>query len=380
MAFWRRKQKTAPEAAPETTEESVHIPEPVEGNVPADLPGLTDGVVSTGAELTEGAQIPAADALSEERPKGLFARFRQGLKKTTQVLNTDVRDLFKKEGQLLDDEFVDRLYQILVKTDMGAKPALEIRNQIEAEFRGRVVHMGDVLGAVRAKLYELTAQPREPIQFAESGPTVILIVGVNGSGKTTSIAKLAHRFRADGKSVVLGAGDTFRAAAVKQLEIWAERVGAEIVTGPQGTDPASVAHRAVALSLEQKADVCILDTAGRLQTQTNLMEELAKIHRVIAKQIPEAPHEVLLVLDATAGQNGVSQAKGFSDAAECTGIILAKLDGSAKGGVVIPIRQHFELPVKFVGLGEKHVDLAPFDATQFVDALFEGLDAASAKL
>jgi fused signal recognition particle receptor len=214
------------------------------------------------------------------------------------------------------------------------------------------------------------AQSEQPIEFAESGPTVIMVVGVNGSGKTTSIAKLTAWFRGEGKTVVLGACDTFRAAAVEQLTIWAERTGAEIVKGESGSDPASVAHRAVARALEIDAEVCIIDTAGRLQTQSNLMSQLAKIHRVITKQIPAAPHEVLLVLDATAGQNGISQAQGFSEAAGCTGIVLAKLDGTAKGGVVIPIRQQFDLPVKYLGLGERPEDLALFNVDRFVDALF----------
>jgi fused signal recognition particle receptor len=174
----------------------------------------------------------------------------------------------------------------------------------------------------------------------------------------------------EGKSVVLGAADTFRAAAVQQLTIWAERIGVEIVKGEQASDPASVAHRAVAKAIELNADVCIIDTAGRLQTQTSLMQELGKIRRVTSKQIADAPHEVLLVLDATAGQNGISQARGFSEAAVCTGIVLAKIDGTAKGGVVIPIRQEFNLPVKFVGVGEQAEDLAVFNASEFVEAMF----------
>jgi fused signal recognition particle receptor len=194
---------------------------------------------------------------------------------------------------------------------------------------------------------------------------------VNGSGKTTSIAKLTSRFVGEGKSVVLGAGDTFRAAAVEQLTIWAGRLGATIVSGKPGADPSSIAYRAVEAAKKENADICIIDTAGRLQTQTNLMEELSRIRRVIGKVIPEAPHEVLLVLDATAGQNGLSQAKGFSAAAGCTGIVLAKLDGTARGGVAIPIREEFGLPVKFVGLGEKADDLAPFDVEQYIRALLD---------
>ena len=305
---------------------------------------------------------------------GLFDLFKAGLKKTAQVLNTDIRDLFKQEGRLLDDEFLKELYALLVKTDMGAGPAAAIRDEVQRDFRGRVVHRADLLTSIKKKIRELMAQPEVPIEFATSGPTVVMIVGVNGSGKTTSIAKLAYMFRQQGKRVVLGAGDTFRAAACEQLAIWADRVGAEIVKGDAGEDPASVAHRATARAVEAGADICILDTAGRLQTQTNLMQQLTKIRRVASKLIPAAPHEVLLVLDATAGQNGLSQAKGFSDAAGCTGIVLAKLDGTAKGGVVIPIRQQFNLPVKYIGVGEKAEDLMLFNVDQVVDALFS--DAA----
>ena len=200
-----------------------------------------------------------ADATAEG---GLLARFRQGLKKTHDLLFTDIRDLFKREGRLVDEEFLQDLFARLVKTDMGTGPANDIRERVGGDFRGRVVHMEDVLACVRDSLRELMAQDAAPIAFAESGPTVIMVVGVNGSGKTTSIAKLAHMFIADGKRVVLGAGDTFRAAAVEQLTIWAERIGAEIVTGKSGGDPASVAHQAVARALEMQADICIIDTAG----------------------------------------------------------------------------------------------------------------------
>ncbi len=322
-----------------------------------------------------GSSIPPkggtpTSSKAEEQPAGLFAGLKRALKKTADLLNTDVRDLFKKEGRLVDEQFLTELFAILVKTDMGVGPASRIRDKIGSDYRARVVHMPDVLAVVKAELRELLAQPERPVNLAASGTTVILVVGVNGSGKTTSIAKLTQHFRSQGKRVVLGAADTFRAAAVDQLTIWADRLGAEIEKGPPGGDPASVAHKAVARAVETGAEICIVDTAGRLQTQTNLMQQLEKIYRVIAKQIPEAPHEVLLVLDATAGQNALSQAKGFSEAAKCTGIILAKLDGTAKGGVVIPIREQFAIPVKFVGLGEKATDIAVFRADEFIDALF----------
>jgi len=311
---------------------------------------------------------PEASAAADEGG-GWFSRFRQGLKRTSDLLNTDIRDLFKAEGRLVDDAFLTELFAALVKTDMGGGPAGEIRDQIAKEFRGRRVELADVLAVVAVRVKALLAQPEAPIRFAQSGPTVVMVVGVNGSGKTTTIAKLAHMLKQDGRSVLLGAGDTFRAAAVEQLGIWAERIGVDIVQGQSGGDPAAVAHQTVARALETGIDVCIVDTAGRLQTQANLMKQLEKIRRVMSKQIPDAPHETLLVLDATAGQNGISQARGFSQAVQCTGIVLAKLDGTAKGGVVIPIRQQFDLPVKYVGVGEKPADLALFQAAPFVEAL-----------
>jgi fused signal recognition particle receptor len=302
---------------------------------------------------------------------GLFDKLKQGLKKTTQLLNTDIRDLFKTRGRLVDEVFLTELFETLVKTDMGVEAAQEMVDDVRASFHARVVEMGDVLKQIKEKLKSLLAQPVAPIEFAPAGPTVIMVSGVNGCGKTTSIAKLAFMFHAEGKKVVLGAADTFRAAAVQQLTVWAQRLGAEIVTGPQGSDPASVAHRTVARALETGADVAIVDTAGRLQTQQTLMQQLTKIHRVLGKQIPAAPHEVLLVLDATTGQNGISQARHFTEAVRCTGIVLAKLDGTAKGGVVVAIRKQVGLPVKYVGVGEKAEDLALFEAGPFVDALFE---------
>lgn len=317
------------------------------------------------AVTPEATEPPAARA-------GLFDRFRAGLKKTVQVLNTDVRDLFKQEGRLVDESFLADLRRALVRTDMGPAAAEAIVKDVHARQRARVVDPEMVLDSIRSQLAERLRQTDAPLAEAASGPTVILVTGVNGSGKTTSIAKLANRFVKQGRRVVLGAGDTFRAAAVEQLATWASRIGAEIVRGEHGADPASVAHRAVARAVEGNFDICIIDTAGRLQTQSNLMQELGKIRRVIAKQIEDAPHEVLLVIDATAGQNALSQAKGFSEAAGCTGIVLAKLDGSARGGVVVPVTETFKLPVKFVGLGETADDLADFDPQRYLEALLAG--------
>lgn len=304
---------------------------------------------------------------------GLFDKFRQGLQKTAQLLKTDVRDLFRTQGRLVDDAFIEEVFEWLIKRDLGVQAAREIADEVNKTYRSRVVERLDVVNSIKQKLKEILAQPEDPIRFAAGGPTVVMICGVNGSGKTTSIAKLTHLLRSQGKKVVLGAADTFRAAAADQLSIWAQRAGAEVVTAPSGSDPASVAHRALSRAVESQADLCIVDTAGRLQTQQNLMQQLTKIHRVLGKLIPEAPHEVLLVLDATTGQNGISQARHFTDAVRCTGIILAKLDGTAKGGVVVAIRQQVGLPVKYIGVGEKMEDLALFNPSEFVDALFEDL-------
>jgi fused signal recognition particle receptor len=303
---------------------------------------------------------------------GLFDKLKDGLRRTNRLLNTDIRDLFKSQGRLVDEAFLEELYAVLIKTDIGVEAGQQTIERLRTKFRGRVVEMDELLVDVKQELKSLLV-PVQPLRRASEGPTVILVAGVNGAGKTTSIAKLARWLSSDGSKVVLGAADTFRAAAVEQLTIWASRLGVDIVRGEMGGDPASVAHRAVARAQETQADFCIIDTAGRLQTQQNLMAQLAKIGRVIGKLIPDAPHETLLVLDATTGQNAISQAEHFTQAVTCTGIILAKVDGTAKGGVVIAIRRKLGLSVKFVGTGETAEDLAPFDADSFVEMMFEGL-------
>lgn len=356
MAIWKFGKKNSPkEAVSEgAVSEEAASNEPVESSTEQAVPG-------------DLAQEPPSVKPEPEKKSW----FRRAVSKTVAVLNTDIRDLVGAEGRLVDDDFLKELFAHLVKTDMGAGPAASIRDDVGKEHRARKVTMEQLADSAKTTIREIMAQESSEINFSTSGPTVIMVVGVNGSGKTTSIAKLTHRFKQQGKSVVLGAGDTFRAAAVEQLTIWAERLGAEIVTGNSGSDPASVSYKAVAKAQEMNADICIVDTAGRLQTQTNLMDQLTKIKRVMAKVIDDAPHEVLLVLDATAGQNAISQAKGFSEAADCTGIVLAKLDGTAKGGVAIPIRQEFGLPVKFIGLGETPDAFAQFDVEHYVNALFD---------
>ncbi len=296
--------------------------------------------------------------------------WRRALAKTSDLLRTDIRDLWKSEGQIVDEEFLSQLFATLVRTDMGGTTATKIRDSISDTYRSRRIELTDVLNVIREQVGQSLKSKGAALKMAASGPTVILVVGVNGSGKTTSIAKLAHRLTSEGNRVLLGAGDTFRAAAVEQLKIWSTRIGCEIVHGEHGADPGTVVYKTVQRAVAESFDVCILDTAGRLQTQSNLMQQLEKIKRVIEKQIEGAPHEVLLVLDATAGQNAISQAKGFSEAAGCTGIVLAKLDGSAKGGVIVPIAEQFGLPVKFVGIGERLEDLSVFSPEDFASGLF----------
>ena len=310
---------------------------------------------------------------------GLFDRLKAGLKKTKDILRTDVRDLFRA-GDILDDDLLEEFEGRLIRTDMGVEAADRIVSQLREHHGGRTVDVDAIWNTVRTELIDLLRgdgstewdldEPLSPLAKAESGPTVILVAGVNGVGKTTSIAKISNLLQKQGHKVVLAAGDTFRAAAVEQLTMWSERLGCEIVRKESGADPASVAFEGATKAVETSADYLVIDTAGRLQTQKNLMDELDKIRRVIKKVIPDAPHESLLVLDATTGQNGLSQAKSFSEAVECTGLVLAKLDGTARGGVTVAIRQKMGIPVKYIGVGEQIDDLELFDPEGFVDALF----------
>ncbi|MFO1021232.1 MAG: signal recognition particle-docking protein FtsY [Planctomycetales bacterium] len=310
---------------------------------------------------------------------GFFDRLKKGLAKTKEILRTDVRDLFKA-GEILDEPKLTEFHKRLIKTDMGVQAANAIVGELRTQHLGRTVVLDDIWGTVKTKLKQLLKgegeagwdpnEPLSPLKTSSTKPTVILVAGVNGVGKTTSIAKLANLIRGQGKSVMLAAGDTFRAAAVEQLTMWSQRLGCEIVTKPSGSDPAAVAHAGCTRAKEVGVDYIIIDTAGRLHTEQNLMKQLEKIRRVISGIIPDAPHEVLLVLDAVTGQNGISQAQKFSEAVECTGMILAKLDGTAKGGVAVAIRQQMALPVKFIGTGEKIDDLDVFNADSFVEALF----------
>ena len=299
--------------------------------------------------------------------RAIFDKIKQGLARTRGVFS-GVAALFRMRGKV-DKDFLAELEKRLYLADVGVAATGEIVGRVRQDFLDKEV-TGDVEAHVKQQLREMLSAEGTGLNWNPAGPTVVLVAGVNGSGKTTSIAKLAKRFQTDGKKVMVAACDTFRAAAVEQLTIWSQRIGCEIVKNEQGSDPASVAHDACERAKARNFDVLIVDTAGRLHTQTHLMRELEKIHRVVAKQIAGAPHEVLLVLDATTGQNAIAQAETFKKTVQCTGIILSKLDGTAKGGAVFAIKQKLGLPVKFIGVGEKLEDLEPFDPEAYVEALF----------
>ena len=305
-----------------------------------------------------------------EESSGFFRRLRTNMRRTREALTAELQStLF----QTLDEEAWERLEETLIYADVGAATTARIVAKLEQEVEGGGLQPGEPF---EARLRELLAEAARPDREAtidiRPDPTVILMVGVNGTGKTTTIGKLAwHLQRELGKSVLLGAGDTYRAAAVEQLAGWAERAGCELVRAEQGSDPGAVAFDAVAAAKARGHDIAIIDTAGRLHTQSNLMEELAKVRRVIAKQLPDAPHETLLTIDATTGQNGVRQAKLFQEAVEVSGIVLTKLDGTAKGGIALAIAGELGLPVKLIGIGEALEDLRPFDPDDFARAILE---------
>jgi len=299
---------------------------------------------------------------------GLFERLKKGLRKTRDALAGGIARVV--QGRRIDDDLIEEVEEVLLTSDVGVSATRTYIDALTEAYRKKEIREGEeVIPFLKRRMVENLAEGGE-LRMADRKPTVILVVGVNGAGKTTSIAKLAKYLVDRGNKVVLGAGDTFRAAAVEQLTVWSKRLGVEIVKQAQGSDPAAVAYDAADAALAREADVLIVDTAGRLHTQKNLMNELEKIRKVIARRIPGAPHETLIVLDATTGQNALQQARLFHEAAPVTGIILAKLDGTAKGGAVLSIRGEMDLPVKFVGVGEKAEDLEEFDAETFVEALF----------
>ncbi len=305
-------------------------------------------------------------------------KFKEGLSKTRETFTSRVNDLVARFREI-DEEFFEELEEVLLQADVGYETVMELINLLKVEVQRKNIKdtagIQTVISEKLVEIYNSQGESDSTLNFQEDGITVLLMVGVNGVGKTTTIGKLASRLKAEGKTVMLAAGDTFRAGAIDQLVVWGERAGVEVIRQSEGSDPAAVMFDAVKAAKKRNIDVLICDTAGRLQNKVNLMNELQKVHRVIGREIEGAPHEVLLALDATTGQNALIQAESFKEATNVTGIVLTKLDGTAKGGIVLAIRNKLNIPVKFVGLGEGIDDLQPFDPEKYVYGLFaEGLE------
>ena len=310
---------------------------------------------------------------NENEPKsGFFARLKSGLAKTRSNFAGGFDNIVHGKAKV-GPELLEELEETLLLADVGMQTTSFILDDLKREVsQNRVRENKEVLGQLKQRMIHVLSQNQKPLAFSEHQPFVILVVGVNGSGKTTTIGKLARHWKQEGKKVLLAAGDTFRAAAIDQLQVWADRSGISCISQKIGADPSAVAYDAVQAGLAREMDLVLIDTAGRLQTNTNLMEELKKIKRVIGKVLPGAPHETLLVLDATIGQNSISQARLFNEALEVDGLVMTKLDGTAKGGVLFNITDDLKLPIRFVGVGEKPEDLQEFNPQTFVEALIPG--------
>ncbi len=307
--------------------------------------------------------------------KAFFSNFttklKEKLEKTRQVLNTPVSDLIRRHVKI-DETMIEELEEILIQADMGVKATQRIIDNIKKRVKDEKVKEASQIPAVlKAEITEILASEEGRLELSDAKPHVIMMIGVNGTGKTTTTGKMAMRFKEEGKKVMVAACDTFRAAAIEQLEVWTQRAGVDMMKLTSGADPASVAFDAVKAAKTRNMDVVLIDTAGRLHTNVNLMEELKKIKRVIQKIDPTAPHEILLILDATTGQNALQQARLFNQGLDITGLIVTKLDGTAKGGIIIAIKDELNVPVKLIGVGEKIEDLRDFSAKDFAEALFE---------
>ncbi|CAD2077947.1 signal recognition particle receptor FtsY [Jeotgalicoccus coquinae] len=331
---------------------------------PASLEAQTD-------KLDDG--LISLDEFEEWEQEQLSYKFEQGLKKSRDKFQQDINALMSRY-RTVDEDFFEALEEVLISADVGFNTVMELTEELRREAQLKnITETSDLRETIVEKMveiYERNGDASDEMTINEDGLTVVLMVGVNGVGKTTSIGKLAHKYTQEGKKVMLAAGDTFRAGAINQLQVWGDRVGVDVIKQAEGSDPAAVMFDAVNAAKKRGADILFCDTAGRLQNKGNLMNELSKIKKVIQKVVPEAPHEVLLVLDATTGQNALSQAKAFKEVTDVSGIILSKLDGTAKGGIVLAIKNELGIPVKFVGLGEQLDDLQPFDAENYVYGLF----------
>lgn len=332
----------------------------------SDAPVLHDDAKQ---ETSEPQRTPDQEKSKEPaESSGFFKRLKNGLSKTRKILTTDIDELFAGNRKI-DDDLLEELEELLITSDIGVQIAMDL---IESIFKkaSRISDAAQLKETLKEKILTLLDTQTRPSAPIMAKPHVIMVIGVNGVGKTTTIGKLAAKAVAGGQKVLIAAADTFRAAAVEQLVIWAQRAGVDTIKHKDGADPAAVAYDGIEAAIARNVDMVLIDTAGRLHTKVNLMEELKKIKRTISKKLPDAPHEILLVLDATTGQNALSQARMFNDALGVTGIALTKLDGTAKGGIVVSICSSLEIPLKYVGIGEQIEDLQEFDAARFVDALF----------
>lgn len=305
-----------------------------------------------------------------EEKKGFFRRLKEGLFKTHQGLVSKIDQLVAGKKKI-DEDLLTELEEILITSDIGVKTTQELLGHVSAMVQRKELEDADLLKKnLQEQMFQILKQQEKPLNLSAARPLVIMVIGVNGTGKTTTIGKLAQNFKAQGKSVLLVAADTFRAAAIEQLEIWGQRVGCEVIKHKSGSDPSAVVFDSLKAAKSRGTDILLVDTAGRLHTKINLMEELKKVRRIMDREISGAPHEVLLVLDATTGQNAIAQAKMFKQAVGVTGIVLTKLDGTAKGGILIGISAELKIPLRYIGIGEKVDDLREFNARDFVDALF----------
>ena len=375
---------TLPEPSPEDIEETVEVMEATLAEEPIAAPPIEEvaeaqPVEEAAEEEAEPEEVEVEETEKKPSAWSITAKFKAGLAKTRDTFTSKVNDLVARYRKV-DEDFFEELEDVLLQADVGFETVMELMDKLRFEVqRQNIKDTEGIQAIISEKLVEIYEQGEADsieLNIQPKGElTVILFVGVNGVGKTTTIGKLAHRLQKEGKTVMLAAGDTFRAGAIDQLQVWGDRVGCEVVKQSEGSDPAAVMFDAIQAAKKRNVDVLICDTAGRLQNKVNLMNELEKVHRVISREVPNAPHEVLLALDATTGQNALAQAQTFKEVTDVTGIVLTKLDGTAKGGIVLAIRNKLHIPVKFVGLGEKMDDLQPFDAERYVYGLFaEGLE------
>ena len=372
---WFKKKKGAQEepvdAEQETDESFNNTPEtesntevrPMESGETAESQNFDNEIFTS-----SGIEARDIDCEVPEQTTGFFKRLKNGLSKTRKLLSTDINDLFAGKGKI-DNQLLEELEERLITSDLGVQTTLDLIQSVSGKS-SKISGPDQLKEVLKEKILELLGSTITPPQHAADKPHVIMVIGVNGTGKTTTIGKLAAKFSATGNKVIVVAADTFRAAAIEQLAIWAERAGVEIIKHKEMSDPAAVAYDGIEAAVARNADIVLVDTAGRLHTKKNLMEELKKIKRTISKKIPQAPHEILLTLDATTGQNALSQAKMFNDALDVTGIALTKLDGTAKGGIVVSICKTLEIPLFYIGFGEQIEDLQEFDPVEFVNALF----------